>query len=147
MSGEDKLKQGLEQLHRRDEAPAFDLMWRRAQAQARARKPGSARLRLALGAGLVAAVALAVWLTLPGAPEVAPTPTPAGGGQPVLLASLSSWQGPTDFLLETTGADLLRGAIQFGAIESLGVPNLRELHPVDDPTTTIDGGTNDQNHP
>ena len=151
MSDDGKLNRTMEQAHHGDDAPAFDLMWRRAQAQARSSKSSRGGLRLALGAGLVAAVALAAFLLTP-ADQPAPHREPADSVAtqlevPVALASLSTWQGPTDFLLETTGNDLLQGSLQIGVIESLALPNLCETSFEDNHTTAVDGGTHDQNHP
>ena len=153
MSGERKLKQAMGEAHRRDDVPSFDLMWRRAQAQGRDRRPARTGLQLALGGALLAAVALAALLLAPGdrkapAPTAAPTAA-APFKVPVILASLGSWQGPTDFLLEANGADLLEntgtdllsGTIQIGVIESLALPGMGELTPENNHPTAVDGGT------
>lgn len=147
---DDRLRETLKQAHSGQEPPPFGPMWRRAQAEARssaARRPlrlaVSRPMRLVLGGALAAATIAAIWLMVPGAREEVPAdpltrPVPSAAREakpfvmPVVLASLTSWQGPTDFLLktytDTTGADLMSGALQVGNPESTAVPGLGKLN-------------------
>jgi len=67
------------------------------------RRPSRARVPLALAAAAVAVVVAAVWLLRP-APEF-----------PIDLAA-TRWEAPTDFLLRTPGAELLRSVPDVGSI-------------------------------
>lgn len=128
MSSEDKLRQAMRQAHASDEAPHFGPIWSRARAEAHGTSRRPMR-RILQGTVLAAAVALAVWLVLPGAPPVVNPPgKPPTLAQPVALASLTSWQGPTDFLLNTLDSGLLSSSPQVGNTNSLTMPGLGELN-------------------
>ena len=91
----------FEEQRRADEAaaPAF----RELLARPRARRAPLARWirRPALAAAAVAVVAAALLLRRP------PPPRAPESALPAVATTLASWKAPTDFLLQTPGAELL----------------------------------------
>ncbi|MBW8874742.1 MAG: hypothetical protein JF614_07230 [Acidobacteria bacterium] len=87
-----------------EQCPPFAEVVRRGRARSR-RSPSPRRPRLLAAAAaaiaLVVLVALAAWLGLrkPG--------PPAGGASAEGASSLAEWRSPTEFLLETSGREIL----------------------------------------
>ena len=91
---DERLRQAMKDAHAGEKAPTFAVA---ARAGARIGRRAGWMPWVALGSA-ACAVLIAVVLVRPGAPRLAPTP----------VDSFSSWRGPTDFLLETPGMDVLR---------------------------------------
>ena len=142
MSEEIKLREAMSQAHAGDEVPTFDDVWRRAEMAARVAPPRRPVRYVLQGSAALALVALVVWLMWPTAPPLAPpSRLPARAVAttltvPVTLAALTSWRGPTDFLLNTLETDLLSSTTQVGNPSSLAVPGLGELNFNESPTST-----------
>ena len=102
---ETRIKGLFERLHEQDRPPAFAELWPRAE---RYRPP----LRLLPVAALLVLAVLAGWLFVARwqQPEVELTAAQAQA----LADSLSAWEGPLDFLLETPGSEYLATVPAFG---------------------------------
>jgi len=86
------------------QAPPFDRLWQRARAAARS-APARAARRLGYAAAAAGVLAAALLLWRPVFHET----------EPALEASILAWRAPTDFLLETPGAELLSTVPKLGA--------------------------------
>ena len=106
----------LRQTEERD-VPPFDEVWEVARSQATRSRSRRLYYRVGTAAALFALLAVPAlwWQRHPQAPDVTP----------VQMASISQWQSPTAFLIETPGQKLLKTVPRLGD----GFMGLRTLNP------------------